>query len=239
MAGCRSAWNLVPKRYSSGRRVVAGLKARGFEVGVHGLYHDGFDLASLDVLRERLPEMRAWAERWGATGFRSPLRRTGAGSGCRCSGSTTTPRTRTPIPSSRRAGGCCTWLPFFIDGLVELPITLIQDHTLFVILRRPDEDLWVEKTDLIRRSGGMALLDTHPDYLLEDGRLDAYRRLLAHATADPDVWCALPSEVSSWWRRRAASGAERAGTVGGLSARLRREATRGTRPAGSQPWPSG
>lgn len=209
-AGCRSAWNLVPKRYRVDDALVANLKAQGFEVGVHGLYHDGFDLASLDVLRERLPEMRAWAERWGASGFRSPATHRRwewmplLGFDHDSSYSDTD-------PFEPQGGGCCTWLPFFIEDLVELPITLIQDHTLFVILRRPDEELWVEKADLLRRRGGMALLDTHPDYLREDGRLDAYGRLLVHATADSEVWCALPSAVSSWWRRRAESRVERAG----------------------------
>src|ERR1044072_8808985 len=28
-------------------------------------------------------------------------------------------------------GGTCSWLPYFIDDVVELPITLPQDHTLF------------------------------------------------------------------------------------------------------------
>jgi hypothetical protein len=207
-AGCRSAWNLVPKRYEVDDALVADLAARGFEVGVHGLYHDGFDLASLDVLRERLPEMRAWAERWGASGFRSPATHRRfewmplLGFDHDSSYSDTD-------PFEPQGGGCCTWLPYLIDGLVELPITLAQDHTLFVILRRPDEALWIEKAELIRSRGGMALLDTHPDYLLEDGRLDAYRRLLEHASDDPKVWRALPSEVSSWWRRRAASRIER------------------------------
>ncbi|HEX2505589.1 MAG TPA: hypothetical protein VHK22_05215 [Gaiellaceae bacterium] len=208
--GCRSAWNLVPRRYAVDDGLVAELKAQGFEVGVHGLYHDGFDLASLELLQERLPEMRAWAERWGASGFRSPATHRRwewmplLGFDHDSSYSDTD-------PFEPQGGGCCTWLPFFIDDLVELPITLVQDHTLFVILRRPDETLWVEKVDLVRRRGGMALLDTHPDYLSADGRLDAYRRLLAHATADPAVWCALPSAVSSWWRRRAASRIESAG----------------------------
>ena len=48
--------------------------------------------------------------------------------------------------------------------LVELPITLPQDHTLFSILGERDERLWVAKTEHIRRRGGMALALTHPDY---------------------------------------------------------------------------
>jgi hypothetical protein len=57
----------------------------------------------------------------------------------------------------------------------------------------------------------MALIDVHPDYMLEDEPLRAYERLLAAHAQDPTVWTALPREVSDWWRRRAATSVERAG----------------------------
>jgi hypothetical protein len=203
-AGCRSSWNLVPKRYQVEDADVADLQARGFEVGVHGLYHDGRDLESRTILEERLPQMQAWAERWGASGFRSPATHR-HWEWMPLLGFDYDSSYPDTDPFEPQGGGCCTWLPFFNEDLVELPITLPQDHTLFVILRRPDEALWLEKTDLLRARGGMALLDTHPDYMLEPGRLRFYERFLAHATADPGVWRALPSEVSAWWRRRADS----------------------------------
>ena len=52
--------------------------AAGFEIGVHGLYHDGRDLESQSVLSKRLPAMRDAADLWNAVGFRSPAtQRTG------------------------------------------------------------------------------------------------------------------------------------------------------------------
>ena len=108
-------------------------------------------------------------------------------------------------PFEPQGGGCCSWLPYFNRNLVELPTTLPQDHTLFAILGRNDESAWVEKTTLIRRQGGMALLLTHPDYMTEPHLLDAYRRYLDRFGRDQSVWLALPREVSSWWRRRAES----------------------------------
>lgn len=206
-AGCRSSWNFVPKRYVVEDRDLEDLRALGFEIGVHGLYHDGRDLESRAVLEERLPEMRAYAERWRATGFRSPATHR-QWEWMPLLGFDYDSSYPDTDPFEPQGGGCCTWLPFFNDGMVELPITLPQDHTLFVILRR-GSSAWFEKADLLRRRGGMALLDTHPDYLLGDDRLDLYARFLAHATADPAVWCALPSEVSAWWRRRADSTIER------------------------------
>jgi hypothetical protein len=105
------------------------------------------------------------------------------------------------------AGGCCTWLPFFNGAMVELPVTLAQDHTLFEILRIGDI-VWHEKAALLRRRGGMALIDTHPDYMLEYAPLRAYERLLGAFGRDPGAWTALPAEVSAWWRRRAATSLE-------------------------------
>jgi hypothetical protein len=203
-AGYRSSWNFVPMRYGVEMDVVQDLVAGGFEVGVHGLYHDGRDLASAELLAERLPAMQEHARRWGAVGFRSPA----------------THRTWELMPTlgfdydtsypdtdpfEPQSGGCCTWLPYFNRDLVELPITLPQDHTLFAILRRDDERAWVEKASAIRERGGMALLITHPDYMLERRSRDIYARFLAGFGDDPSVWRVLPGEVSAWWRRRADS----------------------------------
>jgi peptidoglycan/xylan/chitin deacetylase (PgdA/CDA1 family) len=208
--GYRSAWYLVPERdYRVDDQVVRELGERGFEVGVHGLHHDGRDLESRAVLEERLPAIRRWAERWSAVGFRSPATHRDwelmplLGFDYDSSSFDTD-------PFEPQSGGSCTWLPFFNRDLVELPITLTMDHTAFVILRR-DESLWIEKADFLRERGGAAVLITHPDYMLDPARLDAYRRFLDRYADDDAMWRALPRDVSAWWRRRAASSLDRAG----------------------------
>lgn len=201
--GLRSSWNLVPERYGVSDRLVADLRATGCEIGVHGLRHDGRDLRSLRTLRRRLPEMHRWAERWGAVGFRSPATHRVwewmpmLGFDYDTSSPDSDPYE--PVP-----GGCCSWLPFFNENLVELPITLPQDHTLFVLLRS-DERVWLDKAAVLRARGGMALIDTHPDYLLDDESLGRYARFLDAFGEDADAWHALPREVSAWWRQRAAT----------------------------------
>lgn len=201
--GLRSAWNLVPERYEVPGSLVEHLKAAGCEVGVHGLRHDGRDLDAWDMRESRLPEMQRWARRWGSAGFRSPAthRVWEAMPKLGFAYDSSYPDTD---PFEPMAGGCCSCLPFFNQDMVELPITLTQDHTLFVILRR-DESLWREKVEYLRARGGMALLIVHPDYMRDDGRLAAYRRLLESVRDDPAVWTPLPHEVADWWRRRAAT----------------------------------
>lgn len=208
--GLRSSWNFVPRRYEVDDTRVRELIDAGCEVGVHGLYHDGRDLESRERLRERLPGMRAAAERWNAVGFRSPAthRRWELMPMLGFDYDSSYPDTD---PFEPQGGGCCTWLPFFDQEMVELPMTMPQDHTLFVILRNRDETAWVEKADFLRARGGMALIDTHPDYLRDDRIRGAYGRLLERYASDKSAWKPLPREVSAWWRRRTSSRVERAG----------------------------
>lgn len=205
--GFRSSWNFVPKRYEVDGSFLRALRADGFEIGVHGLYHDGLDLESEARLRERVPSMREYADRWGAVGFRSPAthRHWDLMPLLPFDYDSSYPDTDPYEPVS---GGCCSWLPFHIGDLVELPITLPQDHTLFVILGKADESIWVEKTRRLRKRGGMALLITHPDYMIDEDRVAAYERFLRTFASDETVWKVLPREVSTWWRRRAASSIE-------------------------------
>lgn len=205
--GLRSSWNFVPRRYDTDERVLDGLRAAGCEVGVHGLYHDGRDFASLRTFRRRLPEIHDRAQRWGASGFRSPaLHRVWDWMPeLRFEYDSSYPDTDPyqPVP-----GGCCSLLPYHNAQLVELPITLAQDFVLFDLLQHSDEALWLQKVEHVRRCGGMALVLTHPDYMMDPARRAAYERFL-DVRNDLTAWNALPSEVAAWWRRRGASAAQR------------------------------
>ena len=71
-------------------------------------------------------------------------------------------------PYEPQPGGCCSWLPFELGNVIELPITLPQDHALFTILRHTDARMWLEKARRVRERGGMVLALTHPDYQPDD-----------------------------------------------------------------------
>jgi hypothetical protein len=202
--GLRSSWNLVAERYDVDDDLVRSLRDDNCEVGVHGLRHDGKDLGSSRLLRKRLPAMRRAAQRWGAVGFRSPAthRRWEWMPRLGFDYDSSYPDTDRYEP---QPGGCCTVLPFFNEDMVELPITLPQDHTLFALLGCGDGEPWREKARHIRDHGGMALVLTHPDYASDPVLAGAYRELISSLHQDPTMWHALPHEVACWWRQRAAS----------------------------------
>jgi predicted glycosyltransferase len=92
------------------------------------------------------------------------------------------------------------------DGYVELPYTLPQDSTMFLLLQENSADLWKRKLDWIAQHGGMVLLDTHPDYMAMNGPrrqawkypVDFYEELLRYIRSNyaGDYWHALPREVA-------------------------------------------
>ena len=201
--GYRSSWNFVGARYPVDAETVRSVQDDSCEVGVHGLVHDGRDL-NRQRLDERLPAMWEHASRWNAVGFRSPATHRGWDLMPRLGFDYDSSYSDTD-PYEPQAGGCCTFLPFVNRGMVELPITLAQDHTIFTILQHPDADLWLRKARHVRDRGGMVLVLTHPDYAHDPRLADGYRKLLDTFADDDTVWHALPREVATWWRRRAAS----------------------------------
>ncbi len=209
-AGVRSAWYFVPERdYRVDDQLVETLDQSRFEVCVHGLLHDGNDLTP-GTFEERLPSMRAYAQRWGAVGFRAPATQRNwdlvARLGFEHDSSYSDVARYEP-----QSGGSCSWLPFFVGDVVELPITLPMDHTLFDLLQHERADVWFEKARFLRERGGMALLLTHPDYLRTPDRVREYERFVSFVAAEQGAWIALPREVAAWWRRRAASSIARDG----------------------------
>jgi hypothetical protein len=208
--GYRSSWNFVPLRYQVPDNILRVLREEGCEIGVHGLRHDGRDLGSRRLLAKRLPVMREYADRWQASGFRSPATQRRwewmprLGFDYDSSYSDTDPYEPQP-------GGCCSYLPYFNQDLVELPITLPQDHTVFSILQRSDAEVWGQKAEFLRERGAMVLALTHPDYAHDPRVAEGYRSLLESFRKDDTVWQVLPREVAAWWRQRACSAIRREG----------------------------
>jgi peptidoglycan/xylan/chitin deacetylase (PgdA/CDA1 family) len=201
--GVVSAWFFVAEDYAVDPAVLDVVRAAGGEVGLHGLHHDARLFQSRDHFERQLPRIRLHLREWGAEGFRSPSTHRNAawmpelGVGYDSSFPDTHPFDAQP-------GGCCSILPYFLGDVVELPITLPQDHTLFELLGEPDISLWRQKATWIAEHGGLVTVLVHPDYALSDERLHHYDELLAFLGELEGGWHALPRDVARWWRRRAA-----------------------------------
>jgi peptidoglycan/xylan/chitin deacetylase (PgdA/CDA1 family) len=201
--GMVSCWNLVADDYAIDPAVVAAIRAAGGEIGLHGLSHDGRLFESRTTFERQLPRIRDVMREWNVEGFRSPALHREAGwmPELGCGYDSSFPDTD---PFEPQPGGCCSSLPYFLGDLVELPITLVQDHTLWEILGERDIALWREKAAWLVRHHGLVTVLVHPDYVLTHERLGLYDELLGYLAGLEGGWHALPREVAAWWRRRAA-----------------------------------
>lgn len=199
--GLVSSWNFVAEWYPIPTGLLDHVRASGCEVGLHGIKHDCKLFESRARFESELPAIHRYLAAWEADGFRSPATHRSAAwmpeLGARYDSSF--PDTD---PFEPQAGGCCSILPFFLGEMVELPITLVQDHTLWEILRQETIELWTSKAEWIAANGGLINLITHPDYLDTPARLRMYEEFLAYVAEQQGCWHALPREVASWWRTR-------------------------------------
>jgi peptidoglycan/xylan/chitin deacetylase (PgdA/CDA1 family) len=200
--GVVSAWFLVADDYPIDDAVTAAIRAAGGEIGLHGLHHDGSLFQDREHFEAQLPRIHERLRAWDAVGFRSPATHRNADwmpeLGAEYDSSF--PDTH---PFDAQPGGCCSIFPYFLGDMVELPITLPQDHTLFELLGEHDIALWRRKVAYIATCGGLVTVLVHPDYALTDERLRHYDELLALLCGREGGWHALPRDIASWWRRRA------------------------------------
>jgi peptidoglycan/xylan/chitin deacetylase (PgdA/CDA1 family) len=196
-----SSWNFVAEWYPIDPGLLDRVRASGCEVGLHGIKHDCKLFSSRARFEAELPAIHRCLAAWDAAGFRSPATHRNADWMPELGAlyDSSFPDTD---PFEPQAGGCCSILPFFLGDMVELPITLVQDHTLWEILRQETIELWTRKSEWIAANGGLINLITHPDYLDRPSRLGMYEEFLGYLAARPEGWHALPREVAAWWRTR-------------------------------------
>jgi len=200
--GFVSCWNFVAEWYPIPDGLFDDIRAAGCEIGLHGVRHDCKLFASRAGFERELPSIHRYLSDWGAAGFRSPATHRNADWMPELGASYDSSFPDTD-PFEPQPGGCCSILPFFLGEMVELPITLVQDHTLWEILQADTIEHWARKSDWIAANGGLVNLITHPDYLDTPARLRMYEEFLEYLAAQPGAWHALPREVADWWRTRA------------------------------------
>jgi glycosyltransferase involved in cell wall biosynthesis len=214
--GLRCTFGFVPLRYETPGRLRRALLERGHEVVVHDLYHDGKLFRSLPKFTEARNEINRYLQEWKTRGFSSGAMHHNLPwiSQLNIDYSTST---YDVDPFEPQACGSGRIFPYWVQspdgkgtGFVELPYTLPQDFTLFILLQERSNAIWRKKLDWIATKGGMALIKTHPDYMVfpnESKRIDGYPAglysdLLNYITEryEDDAWFAQPSEVASYWR---------------------------------------
>jgi peptidoglycan/xylan/chitin deacetylase (PgdA/CDA1 family) len=210
--GFRSSFNFVPERYAVSAAIRQELVANGFEVGVHGLNHDGKLFSSQAVFKERVGKINEYARAWKAVGFRAPAMHHNLDWMLDLQVDYDSSTFDTD-PFEPQADGVDTIFPFVVagqgdkPGFVELPYSLPQDHALFVILQEKDISIWQQKVDWIYEQGGMALLNVHPDYVCFEGKqgreefpVALYAAFLEYVQTkyEGQYWHALPREVASF-----------------------------------------
>ena len=203
--GIKASYQVIPeKRYEVPDEYVRGIRARGFEFNIHDLNHDGHLYKERREFERRAARINGYVRQYGARGFRAGAmyRKQDWYDVFEFSYDMSVPNVAHLEP---KRGGCCTVMPFFIGNILELPLTLAQDHSLFHILDDYSLGVWKQQLDLIRRRHGLMSFITHPDYLIDRQARAVYVALLEHLeqmTTQEQVWSATPGDVDEWWRAR-------------------------------------
>ena len=202
--GFRSSFNFVLERYPLDIQLMQELQERGFEIGCHGLKHDGKLYNTKQVFNNRAAKINKDMKAYGMVGFRSPLTHRNPEwlqqLNIEYDSSFFDTDPFEPIP-----GGTMSIWPFFLGHFVELPYTMVQDYTLTSILGETTPRIWLDKIEFINKYRGMALLNTHPDYLKDKSVLNIYINFLQSMANSSNYWHALPRDIAGWWRKRAIS----------------------------------
>jgi hypothetical protein len=203
--GIKSSFQLVPEmRGDIALRLAAEIRRRSFEVNIHDLTHDAGLFHSRERFLRDAGQINRYARIFNCRGFRSGsmYRNQEWFDAFEFAYDMSVPSVAHLEP---QRGGCCTVMPYFVGGLLELPLTTTQDYSLFHILGDYSTTLWREQIDLILAKHGMLSFIAHPDYLVDKRARQVYVELLTHVSRLRDergLWCALPGEINDWWRAR-------------------------------------
>ncbi|HTV40893.1 MAG TPA: nucleotide sugar dehydrogenase [Candidatus Sulfotelmatobacter sp.] len=222
--GFRSSFNFIPEAdYNVSWALLDELRREGFEVGVQDLKHDGKLFQSRETFRDGAVQINRYLHAWDARGFRSAFMFHNLEwvhdlnvdyASC----------TFDTDPFEPQPDDVGTIFPFWVprtpadngrSGYVELPYTLPQDSTLFLVLQEQHPDIWIKKLDWIAERGGMVLLNTHPDFMAMNGHTSArdeypvefYQRFLNYVEENYGgmYWQALPKEIAAFYKTRTPS----------------------------------
>jgi len=219
--GFRSSFNFIPEGdYDVPEGLRRWLEDNGFEVGVHDHRHDGKLYHSWNNFQASAERINQALREWNAVGFRSGFMMRNL-NWIQELDILYDSSTFDTDPFEPQPDGAGTIFPFWVEGangcgFMELPYTMAQDSTLFIVLRERSIDIWKRKLQWIASRSGMALLDVHPDYMAFVGAVPGwnqypaglYREFLewVNQNYDGQHYHALPRDLSAFCRRAGMGG---------------------------------
>ena len=204
--GIKASFQVIPEqRYLVSDGFLSSVRDRGFEIVVHDLNHDGHLYKDRKRFVERAAKINFYAREYRAEGFRAATlyRKQLWYDALNLSYDMSIPNVAHLDP---QRGGCCTVMPYFIGDILELPVTMTQDYTLFNIIKDNSIALWQQQMQIILEKHGLITFIVHPDYIIMQQRRAMYEALLACLRSlreEKGVWIPTPGEVNRWWRERA------------------------------------
>lgn len=211
----RSSFNFVPLKYKVDRELRDYLMSEGFEINIHGLLHDGKLFLSRKLFSERAKKINFFINEWGCKGFYAPSTIKNSewlhDLNIEFDASTFDTDPFEPQPK-----GVKRIFPFIVCNIekthsyVEIPYTIPQDSTLFLILKEKNIDIWKKKIDWLVENEGMVHIRTHPDYLnfndkskINEYPASLYIELLEYIVNKykDQYWHVLPKEIAEFWRK--------------------------------------
>jgi len=204
--GVKASFQVIPEeRYVVSPEFLDEIRQRGHEVAVHDLNHDGHLYKNKEQFVERAAKINAYGKKYKTDGFRAGVlyRKQVWYDELDFAYDMSVPNVAHLDP---QRGGCCTVMPYFIGNILEVPVTTIQDYTLFNILGDYSTQIWREQTRMICEKSGLMSFIIHPDYVIKDQERVVYEELLHHMvdlSEQKSVWLSTPSQVNQWWRARA------------------------------------
>jgi glycosyltransferase involved in cell wall biosynthesis len=220
--GFRSSFNFIPAGdYRVSAELRQSLVSAGWEVGVHDFHHDGKLFRGPELFSKKAALINQCLTEWEAVGFRAGFMLRNLDwyhqLNILYDASTFDTDPFEPMPEGFR-----TIFPFWVDrsqidpaadpaqGYVELPYTLPQDSTLYLILGETSPKIWIDKLRWIVKHGGMVLLNIHPDYvrfsdddkqklLFPSEFYSEFLRVIRDEYAG-QYWNPTPRELALWYK---------------------------------------
>jgi hypothetical protein len=223
--GIRSTWNIPSDRYPLSSQLLIALAETG-EVGGHDTKHDGRLLFA--SFKDKVNRVRRCRERLEllskreVRGFRAPLLQHArelveALGKAGYEYDSSMPSWEPLSPTSLQPHGVGTVFPFLISNIVEIPVSMPQDHQLIRVGGLSVEeavDQLLEASRWIKKIGGACVLLVHPDYEFgQESGQEEYRRLLEAFRSDPTCDVMTLGEMARWWTYRQESGIDASGMI--------------------------